>query len=109
MSRSRLSSFSISRSASAAMLVLALNMSFLVSKLPQFGVLATRGGVTAAEWLATLPFALIATIVFFAGLRIRNRGTAETYRAWVKRALFILALVMLLQYAYSRATGASSA
>jgi hypothetical protein len=101
-----------------AMLVQALNICFTVSSLTQLGVLATRGGVTAAEWLATLPFALVAMIVFFAGLRVRNRGSAEQYRAWVKRALFVIALVMLLQYAYShfprtvfaaRATGASSA
>ena len=87
-----------------ATLVQALNICFIVSKLAQFGVLTFRGGVTAAEWLATLPFALIATIVFFVGLRVRNRGTAETYRAWVKRALFVIACFMLLQYAYSQAT-----
>lgn len=84
-----------------AMLVQALNISFTVSKLAQFGVLATRGGIAATEWLATLPFALTAMIVFFAGLRLRNRGSAETYRAWVKRALFVLASVMLAQYVYS--------
>jgi len=85
-----------------AMLVQALNMCFTVSKLAQFGVLATRGGVSLAEWLATLPFALLASVVFFAGLRVRNRGDAATYRAWVKRALFVLALVLLAQYAYGR-------
>lgn len=84
-----------------AMLVQALNICFVVSKLTQFGVLSTAGGVTAAEWLATLPFALIATIVFFVGLRVRNRGSAETYRAWVKRALFVIAMFLLLQYAHS--------
>jgi hypothetical protein len=55
-----------------------------------------------AEWVATLPFAVIAMIVFFAGLRVRNRGSAEAYRGWVKRALFVLALIMLLQYAHAR-------
>jgi uncharacterized membrane protein YfcA len=84
-----------------AMFVQALNISFTVSKLTQLGVLATRGGVTVAEWVATLPLALIAMVVFFGGLRVRNRGSAEAYRAWVKRALLAIALVMLGQYAYT--------
>lgn len=84
-----------------AMLVQALNICFTVSKLAQFGVLATRGGVTAAEWLATLPVALIAVLVSLAGHRVRNRGSAETYRVWIKRALLVIALALLLQYAYS--------
>ena len=87
---------------SPAVFVQALNICFTVSKLTQFGVLATRGGIAPAEWVATLPFALLAMVVFFAGLRVRNRGTAESYRIWVKRALFIIALVMLLQYAWTR-------
>ncbi len=84
-----------------ALFVQALNISFTVSKITQFGVLATRGGVTLAEWVATLPFALIAMIAFFGGLRLRNRGSAEAYRTWVKRALLTIAMVMLGQYAYS--------
>jgi uncharacterized membrane protein YfcA len=84
-----------------AVLVQALNICFTVSKLTQFGVLATRGGVTAAEWLATLPFALIAMLVFFAGLRVRERGSAESYRVWVKGALSVIASLMLVQYAYT--------
>ena len=96
------------RSYGHALLVQALNICFVVSKLTQFGVLSIRGGVPAAEWLATLPFALIATIVFFVGPRVRNRGSTEAYRAWVKRALFVIAVVMLLQYVYSQATAVSS-
>lgn len=84
-----------------AMLVQALNICFLVGKATQFAVLATRGGITAAQWLATLPLAVIAVAAFFAGLRIRNRIDARTFRLWVKRALFVIALVLLAQYAWS--------
>jgi len=84
-----------------AMLVQALNLCFLAGKATQFTVLATRGGIGLAQWMATVPFAAIAVAAFFAGLRIRNRIDARTFRAWVKRALLVIALVLLAQYAYS--------
>ncbi|MGH8701383.1 MAG: hypothetical protein ACREVR_09485 [Burkholderiales bacterium] len=36
-----------------------------------------------------------------AGVRIRNRIDAAVFRRWVKRALFVIALGLLGQYAYS--------
>jgi uncharacterized membrane protein YfcA len=80
-----------------------LNICFVVGKAVQFSVLATRGGVPMTEWIATLPLAAIGAAVFFVGLRIRHRIDAATYRLWVKRALFVIALVLLGQYAYSLA------
>lgn len=84
-----------------AMLVQALNICFLVGKTTQFSVLATRGGVTALEWLSTLPFVVIGVAGSYSGVRIRHRIDAPTFRRWVKRALFVIALGLLAQYAYS--------
>jgi uncharacterized membrane protein YfcA len=86
----------------AAMLVQALNLSFLVGKATQFTVLSTRGGVPLAQWAATLPFAAVGAAAFLAGLRIRNRIDAATFRTWVKRALFVIAVVLLAQNVYVR-------
>lgn len=83
-----------------AMLVQSLNICFLVGKTTQFAVLATHGGVTAGEWLATLPLAVISVATFFVGLRVRHRIDARTFAIWVKRALFVIALVLLGQYAH---------
>jgi uncharacterized membrane protein YfcA len=85
-----------------AMLVQALNIAFLVGKSTQFTVLATRGGVGAEEWLATLPFVAFGVAGSWIGVRIRNRVNAQTFRLWVKRALFAIALGLLAQYAHSR-------
>lgn len=85
-----------------AVLVQALNICFLVGKATQFTVLTVRGGVTAAEWFATLPLAAVAVGAFFIGLRIRHRIDAQTFRVWVKGALFVIALVLLAQYFYAR-------
>jgi uncharacterized membrane protein YfcA len=84
------------------MLVQGLNICFLLGKTTQFTVLATRGGVSMGEWLATLPFVVIGVAGSLAGVRIRNRIDALTFRVWVKRALFVIALGLLAQYGYSR-------
>ena len=84
-----------------AMLVQALNICFLVGKTTQFTVLATRGGVGMGEWLDTLPFVAIGVASSLIGVRIRHRIDAVTFRVWVKRALFVIALGLLGQYGYS--------
>lgn len=84
------------------MLVQALNICFLVGKATQLSILATRGGVGADEWLATLPLVAIGVAGSLAGVRIRNRIDAAVFRVWVKRALLVIALGLIVQYAYSR-------
>lgn len=88
-----------------AMLVQALNICFLIGKSTQFTVLATRGGVGVDEWLATLPFVAVGVMGSYCGVRIRHRIDAPTFRVWVKRALFVVAIGLLAQYAYSRFAG----
>jgi uncharacterized membrane protein YfcA len=83
------------------MLVQALNICFLVGKTTQLSILATRGGVGLDEWLATLPLVAIGVAGSLAGVRIRNRIDAAVFRVWVKRALLVIALGLIAQYAYS--------
>jgi uncharacterized membrane protein YfcA len=85
-----------------AMLVQALNICFLVGKTTQFTVLSTRGGVGMADWIATLPFVAFGMTGSMVGVRIRNRIDALAFRAWVKRALFVIALALLVQFVYLR-------
>jgi len=82
------------------MLVQALNICFLVGKTTQLSILATRGGVSLDEWLATLPLAAIGVAGSITGVRIRNRIAADTFRVWVKRALLVIALGLITQYVY---------
>jgi uncharacterized membrane protein YfcA len=79
----------------------ALNICFLTGKTTQFAILAWVGGVSLAQWAVTLPLAALATITALRGVRIRNRVDAATYRIWLKRALFAMALILLAQYAYN--------
>jgi uncharacterized membrane protein YfcA len=84
-----------------ALLVQALNICFLVGKSTQLTILASVGGVGAAQWLATLPLVAVALVTVVYGMRVRSRFNAAAYRMWLKRALFVMALILLIQYAYS--------
>lgn len=83
-----------------AMLVQALNICFFVGKSTQFATLATVGNVAGSQWIATLPLVAAATVTVLYGMRVRTRLNAATYRMWLKRALFVMALILLVQYAY---------
>jgi uncharacterized membrane protein YfcA len=81
-------------------LVQGLNICFFAGKATQFVTLAAAGGVEIIQWMATLPLAVVACITAVLGIRIRSRIDAATYRIWLKRALFVIALLLLLQFMY---------
>lgn len=83
-----------------AMMVQAMQLCFLVGKVTQFTVLSLHGGVSSAQWLATLPFCVVAVTAGVGGARVRNRIDAVMFRNWVKRALALIAFALLAQYAY---------
>lgn len=81
-----------------AMLVQVLNLCFTVGKPTQMLVLTTEGGVTWMQWAVTLPFALVATMTTLVGVRVRNRIDTAAYRRWLLRLLFVIAVVLVIQY-----------
>jgi uncharacterized protein len=87
--------------ATPATLVQGLNICFFSGKATQFATLATAGGVEIVQWLATLPLAVVACITALYGIRIRNRIDAATYRTWLKRALFAMAVILCAQFLYA--------
>jgi hypothetical protein len=88
-----------------AMLVQALNICFFVGKSTQFATLAAVGGVSATQWLATLPLVAVATVTVLYGMRVRMRLNAAAYRMWLRRALFVMALILCAQFLYGRYGG----
>jgi uncharacterized membrane protein YfcA len=88
---------------SPTILVQAMNICFLTGKTTQFITLASAGGVSAGQWAMTLPLAVIAASGTVYGVRVRNRIDAPTYRRWLRGALFAIAVILVAQYAYSRA------
>jgi uncharacterized protein len=78
-----------------------LNLCFTVGKPTQMAILTIEGGVTWAQWAVTLPFAAVATVTSIAGIKMRDRIDAKSYRRWLLRLLFLIALVLVIQYAFS--------
>ena len=81
-------------------LVQALNICFLSGKSMQFATLASAGGVAADQWLMTLPLAVVGAAGGWYGIRVRDRIDAPTYRRWLRRALFAIAVFLIAQYGY---------
>ena len=86
-----------------ALLVQALSICFFAGKATQFATLATAGGVTSAQWLATVPLMIVASGGALYGIRVRASLDAANYRRWLKRALFAIAVLLCAQYAYELA------
>ena len=87
------------------MLVQALQICFVIGKTTQFAVLTAGGGVAWTQWIATLPLAGASIAGVLVGTRLRGRIHSGVFRVWVKRALLVIALVLLGQYAYLRWIG----
>ena len=79
-----------------------LNLCFTVGKPTQMVVLTLEGGVTWTQWAITLPFAVIATTTAIIGVRNRERIDAKSYRRWLLRLLFVIALVLVIQHQLGR-------
>lgn len=84
--------------------VQAMNMCFITGKATQFVTLALAGGVTAVQWLMTLPLAVIGSAGAWYGVRIRSRIDAPTYRRWLRGALYAIAALLIGEYAYQLMT-----
>jgi hypothetical protein len=77
-----------------------LNLCFSVGKAVQVGTWAAYGNVAAAFWLAAAALTVPAVITLFAGMRLRERIDAPTYRRWLRGALWLMAALLFGQYAY---------
>ena len=53
-----------------------------------------------ALWLAAAVLAIPSVGALYSGMRVRGRIDAPTYRRWLRRALWIMATLLMGQYAY---------
>jgi uncharacterized membrane protein YfcA len=80
-------------------LVQAFNFSFLFGKGAQIATWTIAGGVTAAAWLATLPWAVAACATLAVGWRLHDRADVETYARWLRGFMWIMAATLVVQFA----------
>ncbi len=88
-------------------LVQALNLCFTFGKGAQVATWASSGLLSGTHWAAVGALCLPSAGALFAGMRLRSRIDAETYRRWLRKALGAMALLLVAQLAFSRIAHAS--
>ena len=83
-------------------LVKVLNLCFLTGKTTQISMLLATSAVPTSMWVATPLLSAVGVATLIVGMRIRNRVDAATYRGWVKLALLVIAVILVVQYALLR-------
>jgi uncharacterized membrane protein YfcA len=77
------------------------NLCFLAGKLAQAFTFAAAGMFTLQIIVITLPAALLSVAGLGIGARLRGRVDRATYRRWLRRTLFVMAILLAVQYAIS--------
>lgn len=75
------------------------NLCFLAGKLAQIGVFSLTGSLDAGSLAGTLPLAAVAIAALLIGMRLRKRIDSQTYRAWLRRMLLVIAALLVGQFA----------
>jgi uncharacterized membrane protein YfcA len=79
-------------------IVQTLNLCFSLGKGAQTAAWVASGEIGGRAWLAIGALALPAVAALFAGMRLRSRIDAATYRRWLRAALWALAGLLFLQF-----------
>jgi uncharacterized protein len=79
-------------------MVQALNLCFTAGKGTQVASWAAAGAMTPALWMAVAAFTVPSVAALFAGMRVRGRIDAATYRRWLRAALWMMALLLIGQF-----------
>jgi uncharacterized membrane protein YfcA len=86
---------------SPAPLVQLLNFTFVGGKGAQILTWSVSGGIGLEYWLSTLPLAAAAVATLVLGTRIRKRVDAATYVGWLRKFLWAMVVLLLVQFARS--------
>ena len=85
--------------AAPSQIVQTLNLCFSIGKGSQVATLAASGAI-GGLWLTVAGLSVPAVAALAAGMRVRSRIHADTYRAWLRMALWIMAVVLIAQFSH---------
>ncbi len=77
--------------------VVGLNFCFLLGKIVQLALFIDDGAFQSAEIFQHTPLLFFALAALWSGINLRKKITAFTWRNWLKKALLIIALVLIVQ------------
>jgi hypothetical protein len=78
------------------------NFCFITGKITQIAAFAFAGMFTPQVISSSLPLCLAALLTVVLGMILRTRVAEATYRGWIRRALFLIAALLVAQYGASR-------
>jgi uncharacterized membrane protein YfcA len=79
-------------------MVQVFNMCFFAGKITQIGMFIGAGVIGPGVLMATAPLAGVALIALLLGMAIRDRLPTDTYRNIVKSVLFVIAIMLIVQF-----------
>jgi uncharacterized membrane protein YfcA len=82
----------------SAIMVQVMNISFLLGKSMQFLVFAINDIITLNFILQSIPITIASVVPLFIGMKVRDKIDEVMYKNIVKKVLFILAILMTVQY-----------
>ena len=85
--------------AAPSQIVQTLNLCFSIGKGSQVATLAASGAL-GGLWLTVAGLSVPAVAALGLGMRVRSRIDAETYRRWLRRALWVMAIVLIAQFSH---------
>jgi uncharacterized protein len=83
---------------SKTVMIQVFNFCFLFGKLTQGAVFAQAGLMTTDVLVTSVPLALLALVLMYSGMRIRDRISTDVYRRWLRRLLAVLAVMLMIQF-----------
>ena len=85
--------------AAPSQIVQTLNLCFSIGKGSQVATLAASGAL-GGLWPAVAGLSVPAVAGLALGMRLRSRIDAATYRSWLRKALWVMAIVLIAQFAH---------
>jgi uncharacterized membrane protein YfcA len=81
--------------------VQAINLCFTFSNGARVATWASSGAMSPATWAVAAALAVPAVLGLFAGMRVRERIDAITYRRWLRGALWLMVGLLTFQFFFS--------
>lgn len=81
-----------------AQIVQTLNLCFSLGKGAQTLTWAASGTMASATWIAIAALVAPTVAALYVGMRVRDRIDADTYRRWLRGALWVMAILLLGQF-----------
>ena len=79
-------------------MVQVFNFCFFFGKISQAIVFAGAGVLTGPIMISTIPLAGATLGAVFIGMALRNRVDQDTYRTWLRKVLYVIAGLLIVQY-----------